>query len=393
MKNKINQLAALFFIYLMFISPFSLAVDEFPSDQSSPQDQEFQYENAFNSNPTPENFNNLANERIPTAADLAKVPNPTLENFNHLPPQQQGIYLGDVKHYQQEFAEKYYSNPAHWELNPEANKVFFKQGTGLRDFLQKGAAEKDAAQQYFIKTFNAPYQFDQVADDFFFDQEKGTLKNGLTDLVLAEFKDDQSITGITSTADGFEISRKIEEKEQKVSVAGAEAKTVSYDREKGSFTFQLPNGQQRFEIPADAQVIFTFDAGKVIIDGPASGLVNTKGDYAQFINHDGKLIINYNGDLDAENAEVITSRLFMDGRYSKRGNKIQAWDVGTGGKQTVVVDKNACPEVGKCVFVQTQGHWDARYLADKDKSKASTLKINLGEVSSASSFYLDPSKP
>ncbi|MDO8511050.1 MAG: hypothetical protein Q7S55_02690 [Nanoarchaeota archaeon] len=390
MKNKINQLAALFFIYLMFISPFSLAVDEFPSDQSSPQDQEVQYENAFNNDPTPENFNNLPN---PTAADLAKVPNPTLENFNHLPPQQQGIYLGDLKNYQQEFAEQYYADPANWGANGQADTVFFKQPTGLHDFLQKGTAEKNAAQQYFINTFSAPYKFDQIADDFSFDQEKGMLKNGLTNLVLAEFKDDQSITGITSTAGGFEISRKIEEKEQKVSVAGAEAKTVSYDREKGSFTFQLPTGQQRFEIPADAQVTFTFDAGKVTVDGPASGLVNTKGDYAQFINHDGKLIISYNGDLDAENAEVITSRLFLDGRYSKKETKIQAWDVGLGGKQTVVVDKNACPEAGACIGVSTQGQWDARYLADKDKSKASILKINLDQVSSASSFYLDPSKP
>ncbi|MDP3698469.1 MAG: hypothetical protein Q8R47_02685 [Nanoarchaeota archaeon] len=372
------------------VSPLSLGQEELPQpDKFSTTDKEFQDENAFNNNPTPENFNNLPD---PTAADLAKVPNPTVENFNRLPPNEQGIYLVNENLYRQEFADQYYSNPTNWGVNNLADQIFFKQETGLRDFLKKGSTEKNAAQQYFTKTFGAPYNFNNLAEDFFFDHGKGILKNGLTNLVLADFKNDLSITSITSTDDGFEISRKIEDKEQKVSVAGTEAKTISYDQEKGSFTFQLPNGgKQKFEVPDDAQVAFTFDAGKLTVDGPASGIVNTKNDYAQFINHDGRLILNYDGDVDAENAELITSRLFMDGRYSKRGNKIEAWDVGKGGKQTVVVDKNACPEAGACVGASTQGQWDARYLSDK--SKASTLKINLDEISSTSSFYADPHKP
>src|SRR3989344_698681 len=139
MKSKVNQIAALFFIYLLIISPLSLAQDEeLNSDEFSPQDQELQYENAFNSNPTPENFNNLPN---PTAADLAKVPNPTLENFDKLSSQQQGLYLEDEKHYQQEFAEQYYADSANWGANPQADTVFFKQEKGLHDFLQKGAAK------------------------------------------------------------------------------------------------------------------------------------------------------------------------------------------------------------------------------------------------------------
>ena len=390
MKNKAGQIAALFFIYLLMVSPLSLAQEEDSSPEKfTTPDKEFEYENAFNDNPTPENFNNLPN---PTAADLAKVPNPTLENFNHLPSDQQGAYLGNENLYRQEFAEQYYADPIHWGVNAQADKVFFKQETGLRDFLQKGTAEKSAAQQYFTKTFGAPYRFDNLAQDFFFDHDKGILKNGLTNLLLAEFKNDLSVTSIASTDNGFEISRKIEEKGQKVSVAGTEAKTVSYDQEKGIFTFQFPNGgKQQFDIPDDAEVAFTFDAGKLTVDGPASGIVNTQGDYAQFTNHGGKLVISYNGDVDAEDAEIITSRLFMDGRYSKKGNKIEAWDVGKGGKQTVVVDKNACPETGACVGVSTQGQWDARYLSDK--SKASTLKINLDGMSSASSFFADPNKP
>src|SRR3989344_4162385 len=142
--KKINQAAALFFIYLLLISPFSLAVDEFPSDQPLAEEQEIQNQNTFNSNPTPENFNNLPN---PTAADLAKVPNPTLENFDKLSSQQQGLYLEDEKHYQQEFAEQYYADSANWGANPQADTVFFKQEKGLHDFLQKGAAQKNAAQQ------------------------------------------------------------------------------------------------------------------------------------------------------------------------------------------------------------------------------------------------------
>ena len=106
MRLKLNQTVALFFIYLLIVSPFSLAVDELSPDQPLTEEQEIQNQNTFNSNPTPENFNNLPN---PTAADLAKVSNPTLENFNKLSPQQQGIYLGEENHYKQEFVEKYYS--------------------------------------------------------------------------------------------------------------------------------------------------------------------------------------------------------------------------------------------------------------------------------------------
>ncbi len=393
MRSRINQIAALFLIYLLMASPLSLAQEEQPQpDEISTTDEEFQYENAFNNNPTPENFDKLPN---PAAADLEKVPNPTLGNFKRLSSTEQGKYLSNENKYNLEFADQYYSNPVNWGTNNLADNVFFKQETGLRDFLKKGASKKDAAQQYFTKNFGAPYHFTDIADDFFFDNQKGILKNGLTNLVLAEFKNDISITGIASTNNGFEISRKIDEKEQKVSVAGTEAKTVSYDKEKGTFLFQLPDGgKQTFEIPNDAQVTFTFEAEKVTVDGPASGIVNTKGDYAQFINHEGKLIINYNnGDLDAEDAEVITSRLFLDGRYSKKGNNIEAWDVGRGGKKTVVVDKNACPEAGACVGVSTQGQWDARYLPEKDQNKASTLKINLDKVSLTSSFYNDPNKP
>src|SRR3989344_2199842 len=96
MKNKINRFNALFFICLLLISPFSVAQQGVSPDQSSPQDQEFmqdqesQYKNEFNNNPTPENFNNLPN---PTAADLARASNPTLENFNHLSSNEQGAYL------------------------------------------------------------------------------------------------------------------------------------------------------------------------------------------------------------------------------------------------------------------------------------------------------------
>lgn len=387
MKNKINQPAALFLIYLLIVSPFSLAVEHLP------QDEELQDQSAFEKNPTPENFNNLPN---PTAVDLERVQNPTLENFNHLSSNEQGKYLSNEKNYRQEFANQYYSNPANWGANNLADQVLFKQETGLRDLLRKGATEKDAAQQYF-NTFGAPYIFDQISDTFFFDVGKKILKNAGKDIFLDDYKNDPSIEGITSTAGGFEVKKvkKTAEGEieatQTVSVDGSEAATVRYDGKTGKYTFQLPNGQQQFEISDNAQVTFTFDAGKVTIEGPASGIVNLKDDYAQFINHEGKLVIGYNGDFDAEDAEVITSRLFMDGHYRKKGNKIEAWDVGRGGKQTVVVDKNACPEAGACIGVATQGQWDARYLTDK--SKASTLKINLDEVSSTSAFYVDPSKP
>ena len=91
MRSRINQIAALFLIYLLMASPLSLAQEEQPQpDEISTTDEEFQYENAFNNNPTPENFDKLPN---PAAADLEKVPNPTLGNFKRLSSTEQGKYL------------------------------------------------------------------------------------------------------------------------------------------------------------------------------------------------------------------------------------------------------------------------------------------------------------
>ena len=89
-----NQIVAIFFIYLMILTPVSFGQDETipdtnPLDTQQTGQQAVQPENiqnTFENNPTPENFNKLPN---PTAADLAKVPNPTLENLN-----QAGLCIG-----------------------------------------------------------------------------------------------------------------------------------------------------------------------------------------------------------------------------------------------------------------------------------------------------------
>ena len=176
MKKRINQIAALFLIYLLLVSPLTSAQDELPQEQFPAQGQEFDYENAFNNNPPPENFNNLPPSKQ-TAENLAKVQNPTLENFNNLPPAEQGIYLGDETRYRQDFANQYWSTPANWGKNPDAEKFLFTE-TRFRDLLRAGDAQKRAAEQYFnSQFFPAEFAFVEIDDDFQYDSVTKVLKN------------------------------------------------------------------------------------------------------------------------------------------------------------------------------------------------------------------------
>lgn len=368
---------ALVVVYLIIISPITLAQE----GEQSPED-------AFSSDPSPENFNKLPN---PTAADLEKVPNPTEDNFIRLNFVEQGRFMSKEANYQQDFANKYWSNPSNWGLNPEADKILF-EGTRFRDLLRVGESQRNAAASHFKKIFNAPYTFLVVSDDFVYHSDTMVLKNNKKDLKLENYRGDPTIKDIISTKDGFEILRDDAGEKQKISVGGNEATTVEYS--KGKFKFQPPTGPvQEFEVPSSAEVTFIFDNDKLTINGPAKGIANIDNDYAQFDNRQGTLIIKKNGDITANDAEVITSRLFADGHFEKKKNTIEAWDIGRDGKHTVIIDKTACPEDGACIGVSTQGQWDVNQLSAKDKDLASTLTIKLDEISGKSSFYVNPKKP
>ena len=408
MKKRINQIAALFFMYLLIVSPFSIAQDESPQQDLPQQDPELEQqqtpEQSFNDDPTPENFDKLPN---PTAANLEELVKkgytPTIDNFNKLSGDQQGVFLSKEQNYRQEFANQYYAEPVNWGKNPKADEVLFKE-TRFRDLLRTGEAQKRAAAQYFSRQFPADFVFLEIGDDFQYDPATKFLKNGKQSTKV----DLPYLETVTAALDDKEPplpGLKIKFKDaQEVTISGQEERTVqNFDVKGNKISFVDAQGNSHgFTInPSDQKTSFRFDGDKTVITGDVEGKTGCGNDYCQFRNHDGTLVIYSNGNLDAENAEVITSRLFMDGRYSKRGNKIEAWDVGIGGKQTVVVDKNACPEVGACVGVASSGQWDERQLrklfpqwSEKEiKEKASTLKINLDEVSSTSSFYNDPKKP
>lgn len=379
-KNAFKQIIALFFVYLLLLSPLTVAQQE----ESEPQDPQ----QIFLQNPTPENFDQLPN---PTAADLEKVQNPTMENFNKLPSSQQGLYLSKEQNYHQEFAERFYVNPSNWELSAEANTVFFKENR-LRDFLRKGAEQKNAAEQYFDTSFPASFRFEEIGDNFHYDTISGKLFNGITRVSVS----DPTLVSVVATLDKIEPPQhglKVKFKaHQEVTISGDAE--ISYDEKEQKIIFTDAVGKkQRFTIPISEQdTALRFEADTLTVVGPVKGMVNLENDFAQFDNHEGTLIIQKNSDISAENAEVITSRLYADGRYQKSGKTIQAWDVGSAGKKTVIVDKNACSDAGACVGVATQGQWDARYLPADQQDQASTLTVTLDTISETSSFYQDPSR-
>jgi len=348
MKKNMNKWSALFLVYLIIFTPFSIAQDELPQQDQPPLEQQQQTaEQTFENNPTPENFNNLPN---PTAADLARVQNPTLENFNHLPTAEQGTYLGDETNYNQDFANQYWSSSSNWGMNPDADAVLFT-GTNFRDLLRAGTSQVSVAQQYFTATFGAPYTFEQISNDFVYDAESGTLLNGGKTLSLNEFENDPSIQGIIAVENGFKIVRKEgEDPEEETTVAGKGGQKIVYDPEKKLYSFTDAQGREwRFERTGSEPLSFEFgDDGSLKVTGPAAGVVlmNNEHRYVRFNNRKGDLVIHANGNIEAENAIVETAKLWLDGNflYDREQNTAQGWEVtnrnpGPNSLPTIIIDK------------------------------------------------------
>lgn len=89
-----KKTCAVITVMLLILAPSVVSTSHDPEEKTPKE--------AFQDNPTPENFNKLPS---PTAADLTRVSNPTLQNFERLPETEQRTYL--QTNYRTDFAEAY----------------------------------------------------------------------------------------------------------------------------------------------------------------------------------------------------------------------------------------------------------------------------------------------
>jgi predicted Ser/Thr protein kinase len=350
---KFNRIIALFFIYLMIASPLALGehTPEHTDVTNQPQD-------AFSDKSPQDQAQFLANNYDPVLA---------AEFYSD--PANVGINA--------EVDGKYFGDPTNIGKNPPADDKFFSGGyqgqkTELRDFFIESDAHKEAGSEYF-KQF-APITLDIIDKDFKYNAVLGTLTNGDT-ITLSQFGNDPNVKDVISVDGGFRVIKEKDGQTQTVEFKGDEKREVIYDSDSGEYEFKDSEGKiQSFNIPADSKVTFQFDQDKLTVEGAASGDYAIDGDVAHFNNRDGALVIEKNGDMSAENAEVSTSSIFIDGFFDKKGDTIEAW--ADNGEQTVIIDKTACLDPSSCVGVSTRG---------QSKGK-STLTVHLNEVSPQSQF-------
>ncbi|MBI2005630.1 MAG: hypothetical protein HYS80_02605, partial [Candidatus Aenigmarchaeota archaeon] len=84
----------------------------------------------------------------------------------------------------------------------------------------------------------------------------------------------------------------------------------------------------------------TLHADRFEVTGAASGRWKN----IQWTNREGKLVLYENGDINARNAEVFASDIYVNGYVEKRGNKIKAWaygDSSVNDGQTIVIDRRS----------------------------------------------------
>ncbi len=348
MKSRSTKTIVLLSFLLVFFSLLSLAQEETAGTGQiggQPVPQAGDLQDLFENNPTPENFNKLPD---PTAADLAKVPDPTLENFNHLNPLEQGNYLGQETNFDlhPEFAQEYYSDPLNWDTNPEVDRVLFT-GTRFRDLLRAGTSQVSAAEQYFSNAFPADFIFQDIGDDFRYDQAGGMLYNGVGKVDV----NNQKIKKVTAISDNNEFGLDIEgEGGTQSRITGAKdggEKLIDFS-DTGEITFtDQDNNVQSFTIAGEEKTKFNFRKDELEIDGEVSGIVKVDNEnkFVDFRNRNGPLIIKNNGDIEARDALVQTAKFYAEGYFEYQlngpnGEKhiVNAYDVMDNDRKTIVID-------------------------------------------------------
>jgi len=376
MENKINRIIALLVIVLFLMPPGNLADEHAvaaPAAGGAP---------SVVGAPAPgQNFASLSPAE--QAEQLKRVYDPALAKEFFAKPENVGL--------EPEVDRQYFSDKTNIGKNPDADDKFFSgtyddqkaKATSRKNFND----HKESASEYLTQKFKGPYTVTELSEDFFYDPNAeggGLMINRGKTVRFSQFADDQKIKSIETTADGFLIIREKEGVTHDIQIKGTAENEIIYDPKSGQLSFKSPEGKvQDFTIRSENNPNVQFDLkkdGTIKVSGPVSGSAIVNERLVEFTNRVGDLVLSSNGDISAENAEVITPRVYADGKFTKKGDDIEAQahsdrnreNLDTTG-ETVILDRTT--NVG----VKTQGQ-----VGDNK------VKIHLDKISSNSEFAPQP---
>ncbi|MEW5896418.1 MAG: T3SS effector HopA1 family protein [Nanoarchaeota archaeon] len=374
MNKKTNKFIGLMLIFFIVLSSVSFADNGVAEERNAgEQAGAGSAEDTFKNNPTPEN--------------LANIPNPTIEQFNRLNPAQQAQYLILPGKYNNAFAQEFYAKELNLKLNPELNNKYMSGESKAEQSRKNIEHNLGVAAKYFSDRFKKSVNLEgpTLPTDFFFDVQNNVFARGGIKYPLDKY---EKIIGVRVTSTEIILIPAEGENKGEIKTTGKREGIIDY--REGSLVFvDKDRTEQKFAVTGSQPTEFDFAAdGTLTVKGSVSGTIKTKDDFAKFSNYAGTLVIYPNGDFNAENAEVVTSKLYADGYYKKRGNIIEAWDVGDNGKKTVIIDRTSCVDFHLCIGARTQGQVNptAEEQAQAKKIKKSTLTVHLNEISPNSQF-------
>ena len=256
--------------------------------------------------------------------------NPTYENYQSLSPEDQARYYENSANVglRPQIDAFYFDKQENIGKNPESDKTFFSGnypgGNSRQNFLD----HTESAAAYLQKTYRTAYTISDLAAEFFFDPDTGTLQNGVKAIFFADYQDDPAIQEIITLKDGFKIIRTRDEITEDISITGDAHQDIRYQENKLTFV-DLAGREQTFTFEAaeSTDISFKFqDDSSFEVTGPVSGAIVVSGKLVQFRNYGGTLVLQANGDIKTDNAEVVTSNFYGDGSFEKKGTIVTAQD-------------------------------------------------------------------
>src|SRR3989344_5497059 len=256
--------------------------------------------------------------------------NPTYENYQSLSSEDQARYYENSANVglRPQIDAFYFDKQENIGKNPESDKTFFSGNYAGGNSRQNFLDHTESAAAYLQNTYRTAYTISDLAAEFFFDPDAGTLQNGVKAIFFADYQDDPTIQEIITLKDGFKIVRTRDEITEDISITGDAHQDIHYQENKLTFV-DLAGREQTFTFEAaeSTDISFKFqDDSSFEVTGPVSGAIVVSGKLVQFRNYGGTLVLQANGDIKTDNAEVVTSNFYGDGSFEKKGTIVTAQD-------------------------------------------------------------------
>ncbi len=270
----------------------------------------------------------------PTLDNFQALENPTQEQFTQLSVADQATYL--QSNYRDDFAIEFYRLPEHVGQYPEIDRQYFSKienhnlnpSSSEKFFLGASARENirllqnpEAASSYFSTTFGASYTITSINDDFAYLPEQGILRNAGVDVHVDLFLGHSDVA-ITTTTENTIIA--IAGKKVSLHSQGQNLALLSFDAASGFL--QLEQGT--LILPDEGAELSLQQDGTLRLKGNGlSGSFSRGNVQGSYTIKGGILTIDAAGNvLQADNAELDTPSLYVQGRFSSNGKEWKLYD-------------------------------------------------------------------